>query len=318
MKFIDMHCDTIWKIQQSHGISTLYQNDFQVDIKKLQKSNSIAQFFALFVDTNSEIRKGIRPWDDFIAKYEIMEKQLELFSYDIRLAKNNSDLEKNIADNKISAFLTIEEGGILEGQINRLQKVYDMGVRLITLTWNYPNSIGFPNSLSKEEYPNQNLTEFGREVIQKMNELGMIIDVSHLSDDGFYDVHKLSKKPYVASHSNARALMNHGRNMTDDMLKTLGDDGGIVGLNFHPPFLNKEHNSTVDALVSHIKHMADKAGIDAIAIGTDFDGIEGYQEVKDIGQMDKLFNALEKIYSYDEIEKIWYKNTQRIIKEVMK
>lgn len=318
MKFIDMHCDTIWKIQQSHGISTLYQNDFQVDIKKLQKSNSIAQFFALFVDTNSEIRKGIRPWDDFIAKYEIMEKQLELFSDDIRLAKNNFDLEKNIADNKISAFLTIEEGGILEGQINRLQKVYDMGVRLITLTWNYPNSIGFPNSLGKEEYPNQNLTEFGREVIQKMNELGMIIDVSHLSDDGFYDVHKLSKKPYVASHSNARALMNHGRNMTDDMLKTLGDDGGIVGLNFHPPFLNKEHNSTVEALVSHIKHMADKAGIDAIAIGTDFDGIEGYQEVKDIGQMDKLLNALEKIYSYDEIEKIWYKNTQRIIKEVMK
>lgn len=318
MKFIDMHCDTIWKIQQSHGIATLYQNDFQVDIKKLQKSNSIAQFFALFVDTNSEIKKGIRPWDDFIAKYNIMEKQLELFADDIKIAKNNSDLEQNIKDNKISAFLTIEEGGILEGQISRLQKVYDMGVRLITLTWNYPNSIGFPNSLSKEEYPTQNLTEFGREVVQKMNELGMIIDVSHLSDDGFYDVHNLSKKPYVASHSNARALMNHGRNMTDDMLKTLGNDGGVVGLNFHPPFLNKEHNSTVDALASHVKYMVDKAGIDSVAIGTDFDGIEGYQEVKDIGQMDKLLNALEKIYSNDEIEKIWYKNTQRIIKEVMK
>ena len=318
MKFIDMHCDTIWQIQKSKGIATLYQNDFHVDIKKLQKANSIAQFFALFVDTNSEIKKGIKPWDDFIDKYNILTKQLELFSDYIKIAKNDSDLEQNIKDGKISAFITIEEGGILEGQIDRLQKVYDMGVRLITLTWNYPNSLGFPNSLSKEEYKTQGLTTFGKEVIEKMNDLGMIIDVSHLSDDGFEDVHNLSKKPYVASHSNARALMNHGRNMTDDMLKKLGNAGGVVGLNFHPPFLNIAHNSTVEALVAHTKYMVDKAGIESVAIGTDFDGIEGYQEIKNIGEMDKLFTALSKTYSNEELEKIWYKNTRRIIKEVMK
>ncbi|MDO4712078.1 MAG: membrane dipeptidase, partial [Peptostreptococcaceae bacterium] len=187
------------------------------------------------------------------------------------------------------------------------------------LTWNYINTIGFPNGLYITDYPNQRLTAFGVEVVERMNELGMIVDVSHLSDQGFYHVHEISKKPYIASHSNARALKDHPRNLTDDMLRVLGNDGGVAGINFLPIFLDPQAVSSPERMVEHIRHIENKAGLDAVAIGTDFDGIDGYLEIEDIGQMDKLIIALQKAgYSDDKIEKIRYHNARRVIDEVMR
>lgn len=319
MRLIDLHCDTIHRIYNCKALQGLYENDFHVDIQKMKNSRSAAQFFAIWIDWAQALKNNVSLWDDFTARHNMLMAQLALCEEEISLATCADDMDNNLAKGKISAFLTIEEGGIFEGQIHRLHKAYDMGIRLITLTWNYPNSLGFPNSLSEKDYPNQKLTEFGIEVVEEMNKKGMIIDVSHLSDQGFYQIHEISKKPYIASHSNARALQNHGRNLTDDMLRILGNDGGIAGINFCPMFLNSYPTLSIESLIRHIEHIIDKAGMDAVALGSDFDGIDGKMEIEHIGQMDKLLHALQKKgYSDEMIEKIWYKNARRIIDEVIR
>ena len=150
-----------------------------------------------------------------------------------------------------------------------------------------------------------------------MNRLGMLIDVSHLSDKGFYDVARLSQKPFVASHSNARAVEGHSRNLTDEMLVVLAEKGGVTGLNLEPIFLGG--GGTLEAMTKHISHMRNVAGIDVIAIGTDFDGTSPLTAIKNAGEMGLLCNALEKAgFSSGDIEKVMYRNTERVMRKVLK
>lgn len=315
MKMIDLHCDTVLGMEQGQG---LYRNDCHVDIQKLQKSNSLAQFFALFINSGEAEKAGVDPWDRFLKLYEIFQTQMEENSAHIALTRNAREMAINEQDHKISAFLTIEEGGVLDGKIDRLQQACDMGVRLITLTWNYPNCLGYPNGMNSMEHRACGLTAFGREVVEAMNHLGMIVDVSHLSDAGFDEVATISQKPFIASHSNARALCGHGRNLTDEMLNKLGNCGGVAGLNFCPAFLNEEKICTPEILAAHARHMVNCAGIEAVALGTDFDGIGGDLRIPDIGEMHLLWEALSKKgFSEREIEKIWFANAKRIIEEVL-
>lgn len=145
---------------------------------------------------------------------------------EIAIAYSFDELIANRDNGKMSAVLTVEEGGILNGKMEYLDELYHQGIRLITLTWNYENCIGFPNS-REPELMNRGLKPFGMEVVRHMNELGMIIDVSHLSDGGFWDVAAHSTKPFLASHSNARTLCKHPRNLTDEMIKALAEKGGV-------------------------------------------------------------------------------------------
>ena len=243
--------------------------------------------------------------------------EIEKNSSDISIATNYSDLMKNMNNGLISAFLTIEEGGVLKGKIEQLRNFYKLGVRLITLTWNFPNELGFPNKNVQDM--NKGLTSFGFEVVSEMNDLGMIIDVSHLSDGGFYDVSNYSKKPFIASHSNSRSICNHPRNLTDDMIRNLSEKGGIIGICFEKQFLGIKESSRVGDMVAHIAHIKNVGGIDCISIGSDFDGISNLGlEIKNISEIDKLSIALYKNnFSQEEIDKILYKNAIRIIKEVL-
>ena len=316
LKIIDLHCDTILKIHGSKGETNLRKNDFHVDIEKLKKANSIGQFFAVFIEYNNLDEKYNNYFDLFLSMLDRLYFELEKNSDSISIAKNYKDLKENIYNDKISAFLTLEEGGIIENNLYNLRTLYRLGIRLITLTWNYPNSIGFPNS--KLEYMNKGLTDFGKSVIEEMNRLGMIIDVSHLSDGGFYDVSKISKAPFIASHSNSRSVRNHPRNLTDDMIKVIANSGGIIGINFCPAFVDGSICS-IEGLIKHITHIRNVGGIDVLSLGTDFDGIGGKLEIENIGQINKLINVLNKKgFSDDEIEKIAYGNSLRVIKEVMK
>ena len=163
------------------------------------------------------------------------------------------------------------------------------------------------------------LKPFGIESIERMNELGILIDVSHLSDGGYYDVARLSKKPFVASHSCARALCNHPRNMTDDMLRVLGEKGGICGINFCAPFLRENANySAIADIVLHAEHIRNKAGIDAVALGSDFDGIDDTLEFKDYTGMPTIADALLKRFTESEVDKICSENAMRVIRASMK
>jgi membrane dipeptidase len=313
MSVIDFHCDTIMKLMDKKPGLVLRENNISVDICKLKKAKSLAQFFALFI----ELDRTQDPLEYCLLMVDKFHEEIEKNCTDIALATNYHELMDNMSKGVISAFLTIEEGGALKGKLEHLRNFYRLGVRLITLTWNFPNELGFPNK--NEEDRDKGLTNFGYEVVSEMNTLGMIIDVSHLSDGGFYDVAKHSKKPFVASHSNARAISNHPRNLSDDMIKTLAEKGGVMGINFEKHFLGHNELSRVEDMISHITHIKKVGGIECISIGSDFDGInsEGL-EIKNIGEIEKLSMALGKNNFGDaDIEKIFYKNAIRVIKEVL-
>jgi len=313
MKLIDMHCDTIFELMRRKGES-LKGNSLCISLDYMKQAKSMAQFFACFLYADEF------GWD-YTKGYE---KALEMIAYakkefaenegSIELALNYEDLKKNESNGKISAFLTIEEGGILEGKIERLEHLFQEGIRLMTLTWNYENCIGYPNKMSG------GLKAFGVEVVRKMNRLGMIIDVSHLSDDGFWDVLKYSSKPFVASHSNARALCNHPRNLSDDMIKALAEKGGVMGINFYPYFIRESGSATIENIVEHIQHIYQIGGEDVIAIGTDFDGFdEGKSEISHLGQMDVVYDAIKRQgFTERQIDKIWNRNAMRVIKDGMR
>lgn len=311
MKIIDLHCDTIMCLTKLGPQIGLYENDLSIDIRKLQAANSMAQFFALYLD----LAQVDNPLEQGLAMADRFYQEMSANQAHIRPATGYTELCRNMDQGKISAFLTIEEGGALKGNLANLRNFYRLGVRLITLTWNYPNEIGFPNC--KEQYRSKGLTDFGQAVIGEMNRLGMLIDVSHLSDQGFYDVARLSQKPFLASHSNSRAVTNHSRNLTDDMIRLLAEKGGIMGINFAKDFLGYGEQSRVEDMIRHIRHIRNVGGIEVLAIGSDFDGISRELEISHIGEIDKLIQGLSKNgFSENEIEKICYQNALRLIRAI--
>lgn len=202
--------------------------------------------------------------------------------------------------------------------MDRLGYFYSMGVRAMALTWNYPNCFGSPNS-TDTRVMHTGLTPFGKEAVGVMNDIGMLIDVSHLSDGGFYDVARLSRKPFAATHSNCRALSPHPRNLTDDMIRMLSEKGGVAGLNFYGPFLSDditETHSRVEDMCAHVLHMLKVGGEDCIALGTDFDGMDGSFEIGSPTQMWRLFDALKrKGLTARQLEKLASGNALRVLRD---
>lgn len=326
MNYIDMHCDTLAMAlaQKKETVYTLEHT--MVDVKRLREAGAVAQFFAMFLPQREEpawfgLDKIPEPEELMMQMYAVYQKTMETYPELIAPAHNFAQYESNRREGKISAFLTIENGALVNGKMENLKKYHDMGVGLMTLTWNDANCFGMNHSEDAEKM-SQGLTDFGKEAVSYMNELGMVIDVSHLSDGGFYDVAELSKKPFVASHSNCRALAPATRNLTDEMIKLLAEKGGVIGVNLEPTFVNKNQKDTmsrVQTLCNHVEHLVRTGGEDCVAIGTDFDGIEGTFEIRDCTYLHLLFEELERRgYREAFLEKLAYRNVERVIKEVMK
>lgn len=328
MNYIDMHCDTLERALERKSTTAEHLEGTMVDTYRLREAGAAAQFFAMFLPQRNEpgwFGLEIMPEpEELMGKmYEIYCNTMEECSDSVAPARNYAELTANRAAGKLSAFLTIENGFLVRGKLENIKKVYDMGVRLITLTWNDDNCFGFCHSANQEEMK-RGLTDFGKEGVAYMQEIGMLVDVSHLSDGGFWDVAELSKragKPFVASHSNCRALCPATRNLTDEMIHTLADCGGVAGLNFEPTFLNPDATdklSRVSRMCDHVIHLIDKGGIECVGIGTDFDGIGGEFEIADCTDMELLFAALHlRGLSDDAIEKIAYGNVARVIREAL-
>lgn len=319
MNLIDLHCDTLWRLMDLEGEGDLLDNDGSVSIRKLENEGAMAQFFACFVYRDA--MDGNTPEEQYEAGYwhvldmiDYMAAQTERCSGRLEMAKEPADIEIIHKKGKIAAVLTVEEGGVLNGRLARLEELYERGVRLMTLLWNYENCIGAPNSRDRL-LMEKGLTPFGIQVVEKMNGLGMIIDISHASDGVFWDVLRHSRKPVAATHSNCRALADHPRNLTDEMLKALGENGGVAGLNFYGPFLGTPDASRLEEMTAHVLHMIKVGGMDLPAIGTDFDGFDGMQkmDIPDIGRMGRLWEALKKKgLTEGQLDKIWYKNALRL------
>ena len=308
MYSIDLHCDTASRLLYEN--LKLRNSICKVDIEKLKKAKAKAQVFANFIELNivdNPYKEFIRMYNNFIIEIKENEDNIEI-------VRNIIELEEANNKGKIGAFLSIEEGEVLEGKVERVKELYDMGIRFITLTWNFKNSIGYPNAGYK--YKNYGLTEKGKEIVLEMERVGIIPDCSHLSDGGFYDLVDICKKPFIATHSNARAITDHSRNLTDDMIVKLADKGGVMGLNFCAPFLGDEKVPSIDSMIKHIKHIRNIGGLDVLALGTDFDGIGNEVEIENIGELGRLREALAKEnFTSSEIDKIFYGNVKRVLKE---
>lgn len=310
---LDFHCDTASEMLDGRS---LYQNNGMLSIEKMRKGGVFCQFFAIYINIKDH-ESMAAAYDHFMKIYGNFTKELNENREHITLARNAKEISAARREGKIAALLTLEEGAILDNNLKRVDELYEMGVRLITLTWNHENCIGFPNSVDPE-LMKMGLKPFGKDAVELMQELGIIIDVSHLSDGGFWDVAKPGKKPFIASHSNARGVCNHTRNLSDEMLKALADAGGITGINFYHKFLGDDETGSIEQMLAHIKHIRNVAGIDTIAMGSDFDGFEGPCGLADCSQFPLLVDALANAgYSDDEIEKICRKNAMRVIEQIL-
>lgn len=327
MKIADMHCDTISKIRESmkNGMpQELSRSSLHVDIQKMKQSGYLLQNFALFIPM-SEVAD---PYGHALELIRVFYDEMEKNKSDIGVVKRYEDIMENKKQGKMSALMTIEEGGCCKGELSNLETFYGLGARMMTLTWNEPNELAFPNILSQERDSKgfslfdgtKGLTQKGFAFTERMEELGMIIDVSHLSDAGFWDVANHTKRPFVASHSNARALCRHARNLTDGMIRVIAERGGVIGLNFYGCFLNEcsRNYSTADRLAEHARHMINIGGSECLGLGTDFDGMDGWLEIENCSQMHKLTEALERQhFTEEQIDKILYRNVLKVYREML-
>ena len=307
---IDLHCDTIMKLIDYPSNGDLYRNTWKIDIEKLQKAHSKVQDFALFInlgDTND-------PYGRYEAMRNLCTSQIHHYGEHIQHVLSYQDVESVYETGKIGALMSIEEGGVLGGDLDKLKQAYQDGVRLITLTWNYPNGLG--ESHCGEQH--KKLTSKGVEFVEAMQDLGIIVDCSHLNDAGTEQLGDILDVPFVASHSNAREVTAHTRNLPDHLIKLIANKGGVIGLNFAQSFLGTSPISRIEDIVKHGLYLINKGGEDVVALGTDFDGIKPDTEIKDISEMYRLYDAFKEAgLSVEQCEKLFWKNADRLLKEIL-
>ena len=307
---IDLHCDTIMQLLDHPDSGDLYRNTWKIDIEKLQKAHSKVQDFALFINLGET--------NDPYGRYEEMRNlctsQIHLYGEHIQHVLSYQDVESVYKSGKIGALMSIEEGGVLGGDLDKLKQAYQDGVRLITLTWNYPNGLGEPHCGEQHK----KLTPKGIEFVEAMQDFGIIVDCSHLNDAGTEQLGDILDVPFVASHSNAREVTAHTRNLPDNLIKLIANKGGVIGLNFGQAFLGTSPMSRIKDIVKHGLYLINKGGEDVIALGTDFDGIKPNTEIKDASEMYRLYDAFKEAgLSVEQCEKLFWKNADRLLKEIL-
>ena len=307
---IDLHCDTIMQLLDHPDSGDLYRNTWKIDIEKLQKAHSKVQDFALFInlgDTND-------PYGRYEEMRNLCTTQIHLYGEHIQHVLSYQDVESVYKSGKIGALMSIEEGGVLGGDLDKLKQAYQDGVRLITLTWNYPNGLGEPHCGEQHK----KLTPKGIEFVEAMQDLGIIVDCSHLNDAGTEQLGDILNVPFVASHSNAREVTAHTRNLPDNLIKLIANKGGVIGLNFAQSFLGTSPVSRIEDIVKHGLYLINKGGEDVVALGTDFDGIKPNTEIKDASEMYRLYDAFKEAgLSVEQCEKLFWKNADRLLKEIL-
>ena len=305
---IDAHCDTLCELKQTG--ENLQINSLHVSLDDLQSFGGYIQLFAAWVDDACQT-----PFDEALALIEVFDTQLHKNQATMHKVLGREDLQKVFDLGKIGAMLTIENGHVLCGKLDNLHRLYEAGVRAMTLTWNGRNELG-AGSLSCDE---TGLSVFGRDVVRSMNGLGMIVDVSHISQQGFWDVLSISTHPVMASHSNAQQVMPHNRNLSDEQIRAIAQSGGFIGLNLYPAFLTEKKTASLDDCARHIAHMAELGAAFSLGLGSDFDGITCLPRgINGAGDYDILFNRLLQLgYSEAFIHNITHKNFLRFAEKVL-
>lgn len=315
MFICDCHCDTLTELYNKNA--SLYENEQHFDIKRQIALGGGLQFCAIYVPTEVfRYQGGLRYTLCLLDKYNQEIKKLHENGIDVLQVRTAEDAG-NVLKHKAATLLAIEEGGAIDGSLEALRCLYELGVRAMTLTWSNRNDIA---DGINEEATGSGLTLFGKQVVAEMNRLGMLVDVSHISTAGFWSVIETSTKPIIATHSNAKSLCSHQRNLNDEQIKALAQNGGLAGITFAGQFLEEDwRNACIESVYKHIDYMLNLIGNDDhIGFGSDFDGIshppyniQGVQDYK------PLIEYLSKYYSDDTINKITHQNVINLLQKVL-
>lgn len=309
MDFFDLHCDTLTQAMQRSVHIT--EPHLQLHFPISSEIKHHCQCMAIYCP---DTIRGEDAFNYYTMAKHFFKRELKEFSQYFEQVSTAGDIEKITAKGKTAAVLTAEGGAVLNGKIENLQKLHNDGVKMLTLTWNGENELGCGSSNQ-----HMGLTPFGIDAVKEMERLGMVIDVSHLSDAGLCDVLKYTDVAIAASHSNLRSECEHRRNLTDEHFIEIVKRGGIVGINLYKYFLNDNGDvATLYDIVRHIKHMLVLGGENAIAIGSDFDGCDLVNGINGICDMPKLYSVLQNNGISPEIlEKFFWKNANDFFKRAI-
>lgn len=316
MFICDCHCDTLTELYKKG--TALYENEQHLDIKRMIANGGGLQFCAIFVPTH-EFRYygGLRYTLCLLDKYKRELAAMKTAGVDLHQVLNRADVNE-VLNHKASTLLAIEEGGAIDGSLEALRMLYELGVRAMTLTWSNRNDIA---DGINEEGTGGGLTVFGRQVVAEMNRIGMLVDVSHISTKGFWDVIDTSNKPIIATHSNAKSLCPHPRNLNDDQIKAIAKNDGLIGITFAGQFLEEDYNDAcIDSVYRHIDYMLNLLGNDEhVGFGSDFDGISHPPyNIKGVQDYVPIVEYLrQKNYSDETIAKITHKNVLALLNKVL-
>lgn len=360
----DLHCDTVLQVHRGYDIAVKNKN-YHIDIPRLNEGGVTFQAFAIYIDPGWPETER---FNHAITLINSLSRAFQANDHAIEIVTNLLQATSVMDKGKIAALLAIENGMAIENSLEKLERLFTAGIRYMTLT--HAKSHEWCSSSSDEKADTYGLTRFGKDVVTKMNELGMIVDLSHVSPRAFFGVLELSDAPVLVSHSNAYALCGHDRNLTDEQLKALAEHGGLIGINFCCDFLSetyrlktesfrgkhikqlkllgdmfhspvpeeqfqrelKEHEAfiqtwretaqsdsvTIEHAVDHIAYIVNLIGVDYVAFGSDFDGIvPAPVGLEDCSRFPELLNRLkQKGFSEEDLEKISWKNFERVFKQI--
>lgn len=309
----DAHCDTLHDVLAGKRRLGERSDEGHLDLPRMREGGVTAQIFALFPGreylSHDAARRALCLLDAFYQEQEANPDTLILIT-------TAADIEQAKEEGKVAAVLGLEGAEALEGELGLLRVFYRLGVRNVGLTWNPRNRAGYG---VKSE--NKGLTEFGVELVQELNRLGVMIDVAHLAPAGVRDVLALSEGPVIASHANAKALCPHWRNLSDEQLEAIAEKGGVVGVTFVPAFLDPdEHLASLERVLDHIDHIVSVAGVEHVGLGSDFDGFSGQQTkgLEDVTKLPKItVGLLQRSYDEEEVHRILGGNFLRVFRQVV-
>ena len=306
---IDTHCDTLALLRKNNFLCG--SSDMNLSLPRLIRGDVKLQCFAVCVHPDSN-GKCFYDGMKLINEYDKLTSNTHM----LMSIKNKGDIKELLASDKIGAMLTVEGGDMLEGNKDNFDILFEKGMRMFSPTWNNSNCLcgGIGEN-------SDGLTDFGKEILLRCEEKGVIIDVSHISEKGFWDATELVSKPFIASHSNAKSVCSNKRNLDNEQLKAIKAHSGCVGVNFYPPFLNNSGKASTDDIIRHIEYIASCIGIEYVSIGSDFDGVENDlpKGMEHPGKLQNLCERLRKLnYSESDIDLVCHGNMLRIMNCVLK
>lgn len=302
---IDLHCDTLTRDRyHSYVKGTLDDPACHLALRKMPAGAPWVQCFAIFIPDQLRGQEAIAFFDRYTASFY---RQMEQHKERILPCRSFSDLEATVSDRKFAAILTVEGGCVLAGDLNRVETIRDAGVRMLTLTWNGPNELASGHDTSG------GLTAFGREAIAELERCGVLVDVSHLNDRGFEELLNVAKKPFVASHSNARSVCGHRRNLPDEFILEMVRRGGLIGLNYSRAFLSDGgKGGGLDDLYRHVCRFLELGAEDCLSLGSDYDGTDIHPDLDSVEKALRIPAYLTAHgISPETAEKIMFSNAWR-------